>query len=481
MAVYTHLTARELAQLIACYDVGALVSAKGIAEGVSNSNWLVETEGGAATEGAPARFILTMYERRIEERDLPFFLGLLDHLAAAGCPVPRTIADRDGAAWRRVRGKPVALIEFLPGISVEHPSPAQARNVGRALAELHRLHLCRELLHKAGQRDWGPTAWPSLLEGCGDALGAIDPALAAIVGEAMPRLLAEWPDDLPRAIVHADLFPDNVLLRGDTVGGLIDFYFACEDFARLRSGGDARRLVLSRRRLRRGDRRGARRGLRGGTPAIRSRARRAAVAGPGRVDALRRHPRGRLDRHAGRSAGPAQGSDGVRPAARLLRRARGRGVRVKHVAIFTDGACKGNPGPGGWGAVLRYAGAERELSGREAETTNNRMELTAAIRALEALTRPCAVTLTTDSRYVVDGITKWIDGWTKRGWMNAAKKPVANADLWRDAGGGGGAARRRVALGERPCGPSGERARRPPCERSCAGGHRLTNMAKCFT
>jgi ribonuclease HI len=105
---------------------------------------------------------------------------------------------------------------------------------------------------------------------------------------------------------------------------------------------------------------------------------------------------------------------------------------MKKVDIFTDGACKGNPGPGGWGALLRLGRHEKELSGGEAETTNNRMEMTAVIRGLNALIEPCEVTIHTDSRYVIDGMTKWIHGWQKRGWVNAAKKPVANEDLWRE-------------------------------------------------
>ena len=105
---------------------------------------------------------------------------------------------------------------------------------------------------------------------------------------------------------------------------------------------------------------------------------------------------------------------------------------MKDVEIFTDGACKGNPGPGGWGALLRRGANEKELSGGEADTTNNRMEMTAVIRALEALTSPCTVTLHTDSRYVIDGITKWIFGWRKNGWRNSKKEPVKNADLWQD-------------------------------------------------
>ncbi len=104
---------------------------------------------------------------------------------------------------------------------------------------------------------------------------------------------------------------------------------------------------------------------------------------------------------------------------------------MKKIEIFTDGACKGNPGPGGWGAVLRMGSVEKELSGHEPATTNNRMELTAVIEALRALKSPCDVALHTDSRYVIDGITKWIFGWQKNGWKNAAKKPVLNADLWR--------------------------------------------------
>ena len=105
---------------------------------------------------------------------------------------------------------------------------------------------------------------------------------------------------------------------------------------------------------------------------------------------------------------------------------------MKRVEIFTDGACKGNPGPGGWGALLRLGRHEKELAGAEAETTNNRMEMTAAIEGLRALTEPCAVALYTDSKYLIDGMTKWIGGWQKRGWVNASKKPVRNADLWHE-------------------------------------------------
>ncbi|MBD3730631.1 MAG: homoserine kinase [Sphingomonadales bacterium] len=224
MAVYTHLGAEDFAELIAAYDVGALVSAKGIAEGVSNSNWLLETTG---HDGRGARFILTMYERRIELGDLPFFLGLLDHLAARHCPVPRTIHDRTGAASRIVDGKAVALIEFLPGVSVDHPTQDQAHAVGRALAGIH---LASADFPGRRANDLRPPDWRALFDQCGEqGLDSIDHQLPLLVADNLPRLEARWPEDLPRSIIHADLFPDNVLLLDGRVSGLIDFYFACHD------------------------------------------------------------------------------------------------------------------------------------------------------------------------------------------------------------------------------------------------------------
>ncbi|MEE4199840.1 homoserine kinase [Erythrobacter sp.] len=229
MAVYTHLGADQLAALIAHYDVGTLVSAKGIAEGVSNSNWLIETTGPEAQRdgGKTTRYILTMYERRIDIADLPFFLGLMDHLAAKGCAVPRTIHDREGASHRHVEGKAAALIEFLPGISVDRPTPAQAHSVGRALA---RNHLAVADFTMTRVNDMALAAWSRALEGCGEeALAAIDPALPGIAFEELRYLERQWPGGLPRGVVHADLFPDNVLFAGEDVSGLIDFYFAADD------------------------------------------------------------------------------------------------------------------------------------------------------------------------------------------------------------------------------------------------------------
>lgn len=223
MAVYTRLGAEEMARIIAAFDVGTLVSAKGIAEGVSNSNWLIETQCLESTK----RFILTMYETRVDVADLPFFLGLLDHLAAQDCPVPRTIHDSEGASYRHYDGKAIALIEFLPGVSVSEPTPGQAHAVGMALAQIHLAarDFSGERINGLGREEWA-----QLLGACGaEGLAAIDPGLAPLAERELAVVRAHWPDHLPHSVIHADLFPDNVLMLDDRVTGLIDFYFACCD------------------------------------------------------------------------------------------------------------------------------------------------------------------------------------------------------------------------------------------------------------
>ena len=218
MAVYTQVSAEAMAALLAGYDVGTLVSAKGIAEGVENSNYLVDTTA--------ARFILTLYEKRVDAADLPFFMALLDHLARRGLPVPRAISDRAGAQIQHVAGRPACLIEFLPGVSVSHPTPVQTRAAGAALGAMH-----AALADFAGTRanSLGPAAWRPLALRCGAGLDAIKVGLGQRVQQELGYLDLAWPSGLPRAVVHADLFPDNVLMLGDTVSGVIDFYFAATE------------------------------------------------------------------------------------------------------------------------------------------------------------------------------------------------------------------------------------------------------------
>lgn len=223
MAVYTHVPAEEIDAFLTRYDAGRLVSAKGIAEGVENSNYLLETTG---ADGNGHRYILTLYEKRVDESDLPFFMDLLDHLGARGCLVPRFIADREGQRLQQLAGRPACLIEFLTGISLTEPTPAQARAAGEALGELH-----RAAEDFAGQRRnaLDIAGWHDLADRCGDDLDRIAPGLAARVVEEIAFLDAHWPTGLPRSVIHADLFPDNVLMLDDQVTGLIDFYFSCTD------------------------------------------------------------------------------------------------------------------------------------------------------------------------------------------------------------------------------------------------------------
>jgi homoserine kinase type II len=218
LAVYTEVPAEALETFLRAYDTGALVSAKGIAEGVSNSNFLVETTS--------ARYILTLYERRIDLADLPWFIALMEHLAAADLPVPRPIRDRSGAALQTLAGKAACLIQYLPGVSVSQPTAAQARAAGEALA---RLHLAGSGFTAERPNGLGRAHWQATASELGNRLDTIEPGLAALVRDRLAALAASWPAGLPRGTIHADLFPDNVLMLGAKVTGLIDFYFACTD------------------------------------------------------------------------------------------------------------------------------------------------------------------------------------------------------------------------------------------------------------
>ena len=218
MAVYTEVPAEALEAFLSRYETGALVSAKGIAEGVSNSNFLIETE--------TARYILTLYERRIDLSDLPWFIALMEHLADAGQPVPCPIRDRSGAAIQQLVGKTACLIQYLPGVSVSAPTAAQARAAGAALAQLH---VAGATYTAERPNALGLAHWQASAAELGAGLDSIEPGLAGTVARRLDVLAAGWPADLPRGTIHADLFPDNVLMLGETVTGLIDFYFACTD------------------------------------------------------------------------------------------------------------------------------------------------------------------------------------------------------------------------------------------------------------
>jgi homoserine kinase type II len=218
MAVYTDLTDDELTRLLADFDLGAPLAFKGIAEGVENSNFLLETEAG--------RFILTVYEKRVREEDLPFFLGLMHWLAEHGYPCATPIADRAGEMLQRVRGKACAIVSFLPGLSVRRPSVAHCREAGEGLA---RLHLAAEGFAGTRANDLGQAAWAPMFNRLTTDAEALKPGLAAVIEADLARLASAWPADLPAGVIHADYFPDNVFFRDGRFAGAIDFYFACED------------------------------------------------------------------------------------------------------------------------------------------------------------------------------------------------------------------------------------------------------------
>ncbi|MBC6405056.1 MAG: homoserine kinase [Rhodospirillales bacterium] len=219
MAVYTEVGSEALAAFLEPYALGRLTAAKGIAEGVENSNYMIET-----TQG---RFILTLYEKRVRPEDLPFFIALMRHLAAAGLACPQPVAARDGAVLRRLAGRPAALFTFLAGLSPQQVQDWHCAALGSALARLHR---AAEGFPESRPNRLSVAGWQPLIEDCRAGADAVSQNLSEELDEAYQTISAAWPRTLPSGIVHADLFPDNVFFLGKQLSGLIDFYFACTDF-----------------------------------------------------------------------------------------------------------------------------------------------------------------------------------------------------------------------------------------------------------
>ncbi len=218
MAVYTDINEIELAQFLADYDIGGLLSYKGIAEGTENSNFLIHAESGA--------YILTLYERRVAGSDLPFFLGLMEHLAGKGLPCPLPVHRRDGGVVGQLAGRPAAIITFLEGMWMRRPTVQHCREVGRALAQLH---LAGEDFPMSRRNALDLAGCRELWEKVRHRAGEIEAGLADEIDGEFEYLLGAGPAGCPAGIVHGDLFPDNVFFLGDRLSGLIDFYFACND------------------------------------------------------------------------------------------------------------------------------------------------------------------------------------------------------------------------------------------------------------
>ncbi len=222
MAVYTDVSDEALAAFLADYDIGAPIAFRGIAEGVENSNYILRTRRG----GEGADYILTLYERRVEPSELPWFLGLMQHLASQGLDCPRPVAARDGHALRMLAGRHAAITTFLPGVWPRRVRPLHCTPLGAALA---RLHLAGAGFAPERANSLGPATWAPLLGRCRDGAEQLQSGLADALDAVLPAILNAWPEALPRGHIHADLFPDNVFFLDGAVSGLIDFYFACTD------------------------------------------------------------------------------------------------------------------------------------------------------------------------------------------------------------------------------------------------------------
>ncbi|MFN7102424.1 MAG: homoserine kinase [Pseudorhizobium sp.] len=219
MAVYTDINEDDLKAFLTPYDVGELTSYKGIAEGVENSNFLLHTTRDP--------LILTLYEKRVEKDDLPFFLGLMQHLAAHGLSCPLPLPRNDGELLGELSGRPAALITFLEGMWLRKPEARHCREVGKALAAMH---VAGEGFQLKRPNALSLEGWKSLWRKSADRADEVEPGLQEEINEELAFLEAHWPRDLPAGVIHADLFPDNVFFLEDDLSGLIDFYFACNDF-----------------------------------------------------------------------------------------------------------------------------------------------------------------------------------------------------------------------------------------------------------
>ncbi len=219
MAVYTEVLDEDLQIFVEAYDIGSVLSCKGIAEGVENTNYLMQTDR--------AQYILTLYEKRVASEDLPFFLNLMEYLAEAGIPCPTPLHGRDGDALRTLCGRPAAIITFLHGMWPKRINAVHCSEVGAALA---RFHDAGAAFGMERPNSLSLAAWRPLFEASQVRADDVRPGLTDLIAAELDYLEAHWPTDLPQGVCHADLFPDNVFFLGEELSGLIDFYFACNDF-----------------------------------------------------------------------------------------------------------------------------------------------------------------------------------------------------------------------------------------------------------
>ena len=218
MAVYTKLSESEIANIVSNYNIGRLISFKGIEQGIENSNYLIVTE--------QAKFILTIFEQRVKVDEIPFFIALTSHLKRAGINCPDTVVDKQGHKIQDIRGKKAVLISFLEGQGVEKIEDIHIQKLGEKVAKMH-VAVGDFILTRAN--DMALTKWVKLFESVAPMVDEIKPGLQKFIGDKIYELAAKWPFGLPSGIIHADIFPDNVFFEENEISGVIDFYFACSD------------------------------------------------------------------------------------------------------------------------------------------------------------------------------------------------------------------------------------------------------------
>ncbi|MEQ1888767.1 MAG: homoserine kinase [Alphaproteobacteria bacterium] len=220
MAVYTEVSDEELDAFIAEYDIGRVISCKGVAEGVENSNYMLRTDG------ADGAYFLTLYEKRVAPADLPYFIGLMEYLAGRGISCPLPVHGRDGRALRTLAGRPAAVVTFLDGMSLRRPRPPHCASLGEGLARLHLagLDFPMRRVNALSVKHWRP-----LYLWCARRADEVAAGLKAELDQELSELESQWPENLPAGVIHADAFPDNVFFLNDKLCGFIDFYFACND------------------------------------------------------------------------------------------------------------------------------------------------------------------------------------------------------------------------------------------------------------
>jgi len=396
MAVYTPVSEDEMRAFTGAYDLGPLIAFEGVRAGVSNTTYRLETGRGT--------FVLTLFEPwRVAPEEVPFFMDYARTLHAAGIPCPEVLHNDRGQIVTPLCGRPAAVVSFLDGMGGDAAAltPDLCREGGILAARMHKAAMA---IGQEKPNPFGPSRWKTWLETMSADIDSIAPGLFDRASSEYAFLIANWPSTLPRGAIHGDFFPDNVFFKDEKVSGVIDFHFVCTDFFAYEVAIAVNAWCFDSENRFDPARFDA---FMDGYQSIRSlnEDEKAALPVLFRAAALRFL----LSRCE--EALSVKDSDHVVPHDPLvflsrLRHFQGGGM----IDIFTDGACSGNPGPGGWGAILRWNGHEKELSGGEDVTTNNRMEMMAVIRALQSLKKPSPVTIHTDSQYVQKGVAEGVEG-----------------------------------------------------------------------